>query len=318
MKRVRKKIAVECDFCHKLYEREEFRVKESIKHSWKMFCSSECRRLSKTKKQKRFCECCGKKFFAVPSEEKEKPRRFCSNSCSAKVTNKERHISLGTKRKIKESLIRKFREEGTYIEKKKCPCCKNEFKPNNNRRMCCSRECSFFIKNGSLPIKTEKELINRLQSIYVELGFCPSSKKTPKRIVYASKKFFGSWNKALIAAGIKANKQKYCKNRLKCNDGHMADSISEKIVDDWLFKNNIQHEREKKYDFNTNMTCDFYLTKSKKWMEYFGLYSQIKEYDAVVKMKQKEMGDKLISIYPDDLYPRINLDKILKKQLNVN
>jgi len=94
----------------------------------------------------------------------------------------------------------------------------------------------------------------------------------------------------------------------------MADSISERIVDNWLHDHGLVHEKNKKYP-NSKMNCDFYLIDHDIWIEYFGLIG-VEEYDKGVEIKKdvaKDNGLTLISLTPDDLYPTIGLDNIFKK-----
>lgn len=102
------------------------------------------------------------------------------------------------------------------------------------------------------------------------------------------------------------NSSKYRKTRLKCKDGHIVDSISEKIIDEWLFENGLEHEKSKRYP-DSNFTCDFYLKGKDVWVEYFGLHGGgIEEYEEGMKRKNEiviKNGFKFISIVPKDLYP---------------
>lgn len=122
---------------------------------------------------------------------------------------------------------------------------------------------------------------------------------------------FGTWNKAVEAAGFKPNPLKFTRIHV-ANDGHRCDSLAEKIIDDWLFKRNIKHERNIVYP-NSRYTTDFVING--KFIEFFGLMGEIKEYDKHVRAKEKiALKNKidLVKIYPKDLFPKSNLENILK------
>ena len=81
------------------------------------------------------------------------------------------------------------------------------------------------------------------------------------------KKEFGYTNTAKIAAGFEATTMNMRK-KWKAHDGHMCDSESEMILDNWLFKNNFHHEIHKSYP-NSKMVSDFYVNNI--YIEYAGL-----------------------------------------------
>ena len=125
----------------------------------------------------------------------------------------------------------------------------------------------------------------------------------------AARSRFGTWNKAIIAAGLKPNPVKFA-NKYIANDGHRCDSLSEKIIDDWLFAKGIKHEIKVPYNYQ-RMTADFRIGNT--YIEFFGLAGKIKSYDNLLKKKQalwKEKNLRAISIYPSDLFPKNNLEKI--------
>ncbi|OGZ21886.1 MAG: hypothetical protein A3D46_03180 [Candidatus Nealsonbacteria bacterium RIFCSPHIGHO2_02_FULL_43_13] len=99
------------------------------------------------------------------------------------------------------------------------------------------------------------------------------------------------------------------------NDGHKCDSISEAIIDNWLSKNKIPHERNKSYP-NSKHLADWILPEKNIFVEYFGLARDSKRYDETIKLKRnicRKSGIKLIEIYPENVYPVLSLDKILKR-----
>ena len=136
---------------------------------------------------------------------------------------------------------------------------------------------------------------------------------------YGAIRIFGSWNNAILAAGFEPNRshdqKMYRRSKTKATDGHLCDSISEAIIDNWLTQNNIPHKRDMPYP-STKHKADWAINDSTIFIEYFGLANDSLRYDSSIKEKIricKENKIKLIDIYPKDLYPKSNLNKILVK-----
>jgi hypothetical protein len=159
-------------------------------------------------------------------------------------------------------------------------------------------------------------LIKWVDDFVANNGYVPTSKMN-RRMSRLAIKIYGSWNNAIKELGYEPHSQKYKKGYFPCKDGHVADSISEMMVDNWLFKNNIKHERRKKYP-NSKKDCDFYLIDFDIWLEYFGLANEDEIYDKNIIEKEKiatENNLKLIGIKHEDLFPKMNLLKKLKNYL---
>jgi len=119
---------------------------------------------------------------------------------------------------------------------------------------------------------------------------------------------FHTWNGAIIAAGLEPNPVRFSKHFI-ANDGHFCDSLSEKIVDDWLHARKIPHEIKVKYPWNNGMTVDFKVDEY--WIELFGLTGQLESYDRLMKIKiekTKEYHLNLIKLYLSDLFPKNHLE----------
>jgi hypothetical protein len=114
-------------------------------------------------------------------------------------------------------------------------------------------------------------------------------------------------------AGFDPNPVMFAK-KYYTNDGHRCDSLSEKIIDDWLYARNINHEINYPYPGSCGFTTDFKIGKS--WIEFFGLSGHLKKYDEL-KLKKIRLAKlhklKIIEIYPEDLFPKNRLDIILGK-----
>jgi len=328
-----RKISVECFFCHKIFEKEIGPYNWSIKQKWKIFCSKECRNKFFTKSKQVNCLTCGKEITITRSQEKNSKsgKFFCGHTCSAKHSNSRRILDEKSKIKTSQSLIKYYKNNVSskkFVSNSKiyyripkarvkipCMICGKIFKQHTDEK-CCSKKCGQIYQYGSLPY-TKDEMVNIVATISQELKRTPQQRECESRLLHAARKFFGSWNKAMEHCGLKPNGSKYQKTRLRCCDGHMADSISEKTVDEWLFQNEINHERNKTYlGNNRQFNCDFYLPDYDIWIEYFGLIGQVEEYDIAVQLKRQIARDNnlnLIEILPSDLYPNNKLDGFLDR-----
>jgi hypothetical protein len=120
---------------------------------------------------------------------------------------------------------------------------------------------------------------------------------------HSFKAHFGSWNAAIALAGFETNPELFTR-KFKAKDGHICDSFSEKIIDDWLHVRNIPHERNAKY-IGTRLTADFKIG-TKIYVEFFGLAGTQTYYDRTIRKKRrlaKDAGLQLIELYPRDVYP---------------
>ncbi len=161
-------------------------------------------------------------------------------------------------------------------------------------------------------IIVKEKIIEEIQKFYRQNGRIPL-----KREYYhykAARTRFGTWNKAIETSGFDPNPVKFA---MKCiaNDGHKCDSLAEKIIDDWLYIRNIPHETKVPYNKN-GMTADFRINGI--FVEFFGLQGELEKYDKLIGEKEKygkENGMKIIKIYPRDLFPKNNLEEVLRQFL---
>jgi len=126
-----------------------------------------------------------------------------------------------------------------------------------------------------------------------------------------ARKFYGTWNKAIKASGFNPNPVMFA-NKYTASDGHKCDSLSEMIIDDWLYRQGIKHEVDVEYPSDYNLTVDF-LARG-YWIEFFGLYGKHKAYDRLRRKKlkiAKEHKLKFIEVYPKHLFPINKLEKVL-------
>lgn len=274
-------IKIRCGYCGKQFLKDRGRVNEEIKFKWRPYCSKDCQIKATSNKFLAFCGYCNKKIFRVPSSVPALGICFCSRSCSAKFYNK----SPKRQKKIRT-----------------CPKCGSNF---IGRRKYCSPKCY-----PERPIFPAYKILDEIKAFYKQNGRIPVKREYH---AYQAARFrFGTWNNAVKAAGLNPNPVLFAKKYF-ANDGHRCDSLSEKIIDDWLFAKKVIHEKNVPY-LNTLFTADF---KAKNiFIEFFGLYHELKRYDQRMKIKLKIIKDnnlKLIAIYPKDIFPIPKLDFILQK-----
>ena len=291
-------VKVRCAFCGKEFFRRKGQFNEAKKFGWHQYCFKECQNRDRTTRIEKVCgnPNCNNKVSRVLNQFKESKSGliFCSSSCAATVNNKK-----SPKRKA---------------ELKICPICKKQFKEN---RKYCSKEC----KLKALRKYNPKELIKIIKRTTQELKRIPA-KRELKEIADTCRTSFGSWNNAIIAAGFQPNRshnqRMYKRVFTKALDGHFCDSISELLIDNWLYKNKILHERDVHYP-GTHHKADWaiIIEKQKIFVEYFGLANDSPRYDRAVKEKKKlceKHKISLIAIYPRDLYPKGFLEENLKNK----
>lgn len=293
-------VVVCCDSCGLKFDRTKRRYNEAIKMGWLQFCSAECQSCSKkNKKIILICKRCGREITRHESRVEPSGNVFCSSHCSITYSNLHRITKL--------SIEKRKRIEGK-------PICANygcfkQIEVDNN--LYCSTSCRFEAIR-TIGIGYVKEEIKR----FVECnGRIPIKYEVPALYTRA-RHIFGTWNKAIIISGFKPNPVRFAKKYV-ANDGHPCDSLSEKIVDDWLYARNISHLTKIKYPWNNGMTADFKV--GEYWIELFGLCGQLKSYDNLMKLKLeyiKKHKLKFVSLYLSDLFPINHLEdklSILRK-----
>ena len=204
-------VKVKCAFCGKEYFRQAGRVNEAKKFGWNQYCSKKCQNKARTTRIEKGCgnPDCSNEVSRVLNEFKSSKSGFifCSQSCAA-IVNNRRH----PKRRAK---------------LKSCPICKRQFK---GERKYCSKKC----KLKALNRYTSKELLKIIKQAAQKLGRVPA-KRELTMIAEICRKRFGSWNNAIIAAGLQPNRshdhRMYKRVKTKAMDGHLCDSVSEAIID---------------------------------------------------------------------------------------
>ncbi len=198
---------------------------------------------------------------------------YCSHSCAVTVNNKLHPRNPGVI--------------------KICAYCRKNFK---SREKYCSIKC----KNLGSAVP-ESVLLGDIEKFVKEKGRIPY--KFELGNYGAARGRFGTWNKAIEAAGFMPNPVMFAKKYI-AKDGDKCDSLAEKIIDDYLSRRNIKHIRNFPYPGNEGFTVDFKI--GDLWIEFFGLSGELKRYDEL-KERKLEIAKKnklnLIEIYPKDLFP---------------
>lgn len=132
------------------------------------------------------------------------------------------------------------------------------------------------------------------------------SKPTVKRV----REVYGSWLNALVQSGVLPNGVRKMPRGIQClaKDGHVCNSIGEKVIDDFLTSKHIPHEKEPHYP-EGQYRADFLINGY--FIEYFGLAGD-PDYDSKTGLKLelcRKHGIKLIALYSDDLWSSETLEK---------
>jgi len=283
-----------CKDCKKPIYKSVRRYNENFKLGWNFYCSRKCEYHYKTKRQKMICENCNKAFTRTPKE--ISPHNYCSLSCSAIVNNK--------------------RSPKRIAQLKTCVECEGHFKKSNGNLKYCSILC-----RRAASGYTYGQLIDIIKKFTQEFKRVPARREMEK-ISKPCVKIFGSWNKAIQTAGFTPNRshdnRMYKRVHAKAIDGHLCDSVSELLIDNWLYKNNVPHTRDASYP-TTHHKADWkILAKNKEvFAEYFGLANDSSRYDRSIREKEtlcKKYNIDLIGIRPKDIYPKNHLEANLKNK----
>lgn len=130
-------------------------------------------------KKKRYCLLCGKELNSHQ-------KKFCSSSCSAKFFNLGKKLKEETKKKISESLKKRYKQEDRHKEPKFCEVCGKEIHYPNKKY--CSAECrkTTYKKEKNVVKKCEycgREFIGNSTRKFCSQE-CANSKETDERIKY--------------------------------------------------------------------------------------------------------------------------------------
>ncbi|KKP47731.1 MAG: hypothetical protein UR39_C0003G0133 [Candidatus Woesebacteria bacterium GW2011_GWA1_33_30] len=271
-----------CNFCKKDVHKSVGRLNEEKKLGWKSYCSRECLGMSRRNRKDLTCSRagCKNKFFRVFNQYRRFKNHYCSHRCLAIVVNSRRILK----------------------SKQKCKLCNNFLKYGKTY---CSPKCK------QLGMTQSGEfLLSWIRQFYKDHSRIPLKRECIH--YHAVRIRFKGWNNAILVAGFDPNPVMFAKKYL-ANDGHKCDSLSERIIDDWLSRRNINHQRSVPYPNNEQFTADFVVDKY--WIEFFGLSGELKRYDYLKRKKlrlAKKLDLNLIKLYPKDLFPKGNLNNVLK------
>ncbi|OGN23170.1 MAG: hypothetical protein A2918_04010 [Candidatus Yanofskybacteria bacterium RIFCSPLOWO2_01_FULL_42_49] len=283
-------VKVRCHFCRKPFLTKKAYFVFNKEVGYHSFCSKECG--YNHRKTGKWLICgnpnCEKKIYRNLAG--ISPFNYCSKSCAAIVNNQK------------------------Y--------------PKHPPRYCAYSGCKNMVKRVGSPfcsIKcgklskfkyTKEEIVTLIKEHVAKTNRVPPKREVPE-ISHKAIHLFGSWNNALTIAGLIPNRshnnRMYKRLNGKAADGHLCDSVSEILIDNWLHKNKVKHSRNVPYP-KTNHVADWAVNNDKVFVEYFGLANDSPRYDRTIKEKKllcRNNRIKLIEIYPKDLYPKNLLDKRL-------
>lgn len=287
---------VRCHQCKEKFDKDVRHINENKKFGHHFFCSKSCESQYRNKQVKLYCERldCPNTFWRSPK--KVSLHNYCSSSCAAYVNN-TLHLKGTGKRS-------------------QCILCGQEFASWKAIKYC-SQTC--YWRSAGRRKYTKEGLLLLIQKSSRKLGRVPGRREM-RKISEACRKEFGSWNKAVTAAGLTPNRshddRMYKRSVTKAKDGHVCDSVSEVLIDNWLYEHGISHERNAKYP-KTNHRADWKIQDG-TFVEYFGLAQDSPRYDRTVQEKIKlcKGADvSLIALYPRDLYPKLKLDIKFRKPI---
>jgi hypothetical protein len=279
-----------CKKCGKSFFRSNGRCNEAKKFSWNQYCSSNCLSQDRTKQQLITCEFCAKSFWRAPNDILR--HNYCCQSCAAIANNKKhpkRHQSP---------------------ELRACVNCSGHFRKSTGNSKYCSMKC-----RKEKEFHRPEDILKIIRDYFLEHGRVPARREM-QGISSACQRAFSSWNNTIIAAGFIPNRsdsqRMYKRTNTKALDGHLCDSVSEALIDNWLFAHKIPHQRDVVYP-TTNHKADWGVDISGQriFIEYFGLANDSKRYDRDISHKKelcRENSITLIGIYPHDLYPQRRLN----------
>ncbi|MBN2501266.1 MAG: hypothetical protein JXB38_10850 [Anaerolineales bacterium] len=197
------------------------------------------------------------------------------------------------------------------------PCLRDTVLQNNRGNDYATKEQVLqFIKDFTnvlqrIPRQNFGEGINDFHGIDREERLLILQQLQKKPSVQRVKELFGSWLQALIEADILDDDVRRTSRGIHCiaNDGHICFSLGEKTIDDYLFSNDIPHEKEQPYP-EGKYRVDFVVNDV--FIEYFGLKGNL-DYDKRTEQKQKlckKHNIKLVALYPSDL---VSIKKLERK-----
>lgn len=282
---------VRCNYCGGKFLRSSGRINEAKKFGWKQYCSSNCKHTAHLTGTEFPCQTCGKTVRRTPKETgASKTRRFfCDTSCAAIFNN---HLRIRHKKPLKACSAEN---------------CNSIVKDRHSRY--CSRKCGATPRRRTLE-SIREEVLSSIKKFNETNGRIPVKKELNAQYRKA-RTVFGTWNKAIKAAGYKPNPVMFA-NKYIAKDGHKCDSLAEKIIDEWLYSKGIHHDRSVPYPEDYKLTCDFVINKT--FIEFFGLKGEVKRYDRLVTLKRrlsKKYKLKLIELKPAHLFPKNKLDEVL-------
>jgi len=156
-------------------------------------------------------------------------------------------------------------------------------------------------------------LLKRIKDFYKKNGRIPMKREFNSYRGFRLR--FGSWNQAIIKAGFTPNPSS-AKHYIS-RDGHMCDSLAERMIDDFLFEHDIEHLRSTPYAGYSKFKTDFLI--GDVYIEYFGRVG-LRDYDDIIRRKRDlccRQNIRLIELYPNDILEKKKLPELLAEFIEV-
>lgn len=311
------KLKLECEYCGQDFLKSKKKILLVVRGNAKSnidacrFCSRECSNNGNKTGEIIVCKTCNKDFYKQRSQ--IGLNNFCSSRCSAIARNTGRKRTEEEKLKVSIKLFRgKIPEKKQAVSRPFHPCAVCGVKREKKRKTC-SKACASTQKTGEKPLLSVELAKDTFDKFIVDNERIPSKREHPLLLNFARREF-KTWNKMVVAFGYTPMTKNLRRKRIKCSDGHIVDSVSEKIIDEFLTSHNISHEVHKRYN-DSKLISDFFLTDHDVYVEYFGLDGGFVKYDENTKRKLKLFEDndlKIITVYPKDLFPENKLSELFK------
>lgn len=319
-----------CAYCGKEVYRSRASLQEKSK-SGKYFCTKSCHCASKNKKRAHTIKNTVNSILKPLKTKLKKIRKKKTYHLFLKRPSKKTLRDLYWKKNYSQTEIAKIFNATHASTRRWLKHYKISIKP---RTVSCGRNPNS-IKNlelGKTPevekksaesrrIYSKEKLIEKIKEFIQKEGRIPSKREFSKHPSYPDyqtyRDYFGTWNNAIRDAGYEPALSWFSPKNLCAKDGHRCNSISEIIIDDWLFENNIPHYKEYLYP-ERRYRCDFVVKNI--FIEFFGLANApnlAPSYNETMERKRKickKHNIHLVELYEKDIH---NLNQTLGEKLKL-
>lgn len=318
---------VQCAYCRRRIYRSISQLKKPSK-TGKYFCNKSCHCAWKNRKRNQTIKNTIKSVLRPLKLKVKKLKKKNHNLPSGKPTKKVLYKlywqnnlpqdKIGQIFKVSHTTIQRWLSYYKIPIKSRTLSCGHN--PNTLKNLELGRTEKAAKKSAkSRTFYSREKLIEKIKDFVQSEGRIPTKNEFVRNSSYPDyvtyRDYFGTWNNAIKAAGYIPNERWFFGEKIYAKDGHSCNSISEVIIDNWLFTNHIPHKREYLYP-EGNYRCDFVVNGI--FIEFFGLVNAPKvssKYNQIISKKRKlckKFRIPLIELFEKDLY---NLDLSLGGKL---